>query len=432
MRIFVSSTFEDLREHRIAAIRVLRQLGHEVLAMEDMVAASNTPLAKVIEMVDRCEAYVGIFAWRYGYVPRPEGTTLPVPPLGLPRPTDVPDVTAASYGITSITHYEYLRARQKGLPILAFLLDERTPWPPTMIDGHDRGSGAPLDASRIRTLRAELQKERIIAWFTTPADLEARVAAAITMTGLSRQIDLAETLSLGIGPGSHSLGDSGGMAISYVVGSARSSQQVLKIDLADVWWSTRLYLTASLAERLTQVRRLLIVSSDSDRDRRAERHVGLVPTSAVLATIRPMHPQLARFEKLAARLKLPDDAQAAAQMLMDQAWQPAFGALPATHPDAYQTEMQVQRTASEDLLQRWFGGFMLTTAVTITDLGRASVVDLLLLVNYPNDFVPVSTSRVPNGGDFPLPVVDVVDKSSLNRRLASSYLQELKERARIS
>jgi hypothetical protein len=27
MRIFVSSSFEDLREHRAAAIRVLRQLG---------------------------------------------------------------------------------------------------------------------------------------------------------------------------------------------------------------------------------------------------------------------------------------------------------------------------------------------------------------------------------------------------------------------
>jgi Domain of unknown function (DUF4062) len=38
MRIFVSSSFEDLREHRAAAIRVLRQLGHEVLAMEDMIA----------------------------------------------------------------------------------------------------------------------------------------------------------------------------------------------------------------------------------------------------------------------------------------------------------------------------------------------------------------------------------------------------------
>lgn len=66
MRIFVCSTFEDLREHRAAAIRVLRQLGHEVRAMEDMVAASEAPLGKVLELVDRSEAYVGDFAWRYG------------------------------------------------------------------------------------------------------------------------------------------------------------------------------------------------------------------------------------------------------------------------------------------------------------------------------------------------------------------------------
>jgi hypothetical protein len=69
LRIFVSSTFEDLKEHRTAAIRILRQLGHEVLAMEDLVAASTLPLQKVLDMVDRSEAYVGIFAWRYGYVP---------------------------------------------------------------------------------------------------------------------------------------------------------------------------------------------------------------------------------------------------------------------------------------------------------------------------------------------------------------------------
>src|SRR5436189_5066456 len=101
MRIFVSSSFEDLREHRAAAIRVLRQLGHEVLAMEDMIAASAAPLPKVLEMVDRSEAYVGVFAWRYGYVP---GTGDPAP---MP-PANVPAVDGATYGRTSITHYEYL------------------------------------------------------------------------------------------------------------------------------------------------------------------------------------------------------------------------------------------------------------------------------------------------------------------------------------
>ena len=90
MRIFVSSTFEDLREHRAAAIRVLRQLGHEVFAMEDMVAGpSNTPLARVIQMIDRSDAYVGIFAWRYGYIPpRPRAR----PSARRSAPASVPDV----------------------------------------------------------------------------------------------------------------------------------------------------------------------------------------------------------------------------------------------------------------------------------------------------------------------------------------------------
>lgn len=99
MRIFVSSTFEDLKEHRAAAIHVLRQLGHEVLAMEDLIAASATPLAKVLEMVDRSEAYVGVFAWRYGYVPGRPPDPLSQPPLNLPV------VAGATYGQTSITHY---------------------------------------------------------------------------------------------------------------------------------------------------------------------------------------------------------------------------------------------------------------------------------------------------------------------------------------
>src|SRR3954463_5308218 len=124
MRIFVSSTFEDSREHRAAAIRVLRQLGHEVLAMEDLVALSAAPLAKVLEMVDRSEAYVGIFAWRYGYAPQAGAESLVV--------------AGATPGQTSITEYEYLRAIERGLPVMAFLLDERWPWPPEFVDGFDQ------------------------------------------------------------------------------------------------------------------------------------------------------------------------------------------------------------------------------------------------------------------------------------------------------
>jgi hypothetical protein len=108
MRVFVSSSFEDLREHRAAAIRVLRQLGHEVLAMEDMTAGSVAPLAKVLDMVDRSEVYVGVFAWRYGYVP-------PTPTAAVPP--SAPN-TGAPDGNTSITHYEYRRAKERRIPVL--------------------------------------------------------------------------------------------------------------------------------------------------------------------------------------------------------------------------------------------------------------------------------------------------------------------------
>jgi hypothetical protein len=89
--------------------------------MEDLVALSAAPLTKVLEMVDRSEAYVGIFAWRYGYISRPGTPATP--------PVQPPDVDGATYGETSITHYEYLRAVRRKLPVMAFLLDERCAWP---------------------------------------------------------------------------------------------------------------------------------------------------------------------------------------------------------------------------------------------------------------------------------------------------------------
>jgi hypothetical protein len=75
----------------------------------------------VLDDVKRCDVYVGIFAWRYGFVPKPQ-----VPPA----PTSfVPAVAGAIFGETSITHYEYLQAKASRLEILAFLLEPSCAWP---------------------------------------------------------------------------------------------------------------------------------------------------------------------------------------------------------------------------------------------------------------------------------------------------------------
>ena len=66
-RIYVSSTFEDLKTHREAVANTLRQMHHDVICMEDYVATDQRPLDKCLADVSACEIYVGIFALRYGF-----------------------------------------------------------------------------------------------------------------------------------------------------------------------------------------------------------------------------------------------------------------------------------------------------------------------------------------------------------------------------
>ena len=433
MRIFVSSSFEDLREHRAAAIRVLRQLGHEVIAMEDMIAGTTVPLAKVVEMVDRAEGYVGIFAWRYGYVP-PRPVPAPMAPGVAP-----PEAGKAD-GQTSITHHEYLRAVKRQIPVMAFLLDETYPWPPQYIDGFDKTRpDAPASAEKIRALRGALQLERVVSWFTTPADLEARVSAAVTMAGLTRQLDLQPAPALDPWAGIPTSNPSGESGITKAIVQAGDHQRALKIDIATTWWSTRLYLLAALAERLTEVRRILIVEirpeptlpsqAPSSPPVKEERFVGQVSTSVVLRTVGPKVPALETFAK---SLKERGTGYSHVRTEIDavlESWRQSFGDEPGKH--VKEEAARVDLTA--EVLRRWFGDAMLRQPIHIADLQRASVVDLLRLLDYPNDYVPVLIHPPEAAlGQAVAKRVDVLDKAALNARLARSYLEELMDRARIA
>lgn len=282
MRVYVSSTFEDLKEYREAVIRILRQLGHEVVAMEDYVAASALPLEKVLDDVRSCNIYIGIFAWRYGYIPTTFQTDQ-LPP-------------GAVSGQTSITECEYLQAKASNLSVLAFLLDERAPWPPHLIDAF-AGEGS---EEKIRQLRSTLQRERIVSYFTKPEDLEARASAAVTTEGMTQQVRLnlirpadpqllrSVSSPLVVADSSYS-----GEIWDAVV-NARNSR-VVTIDIETEWWSTRLYLLAVLAERLTQIRRILVVERSN--------FVGLLSTTAIRRLLQPNHRELVRFDSQLARRK---------------------------------------------------------------------------------------------------------------------------------
>src|SRR5262245_5046675 len=68
--IYLSSTYEDLKEYREVVYKALRKSGYDGIAMEDYVAADQRPVEKCLDDVKKADIYVGIFAFRYGYVPR--------------------------------------------------------------------------------------------------------------------------------------------------------------------------------------------------------------------------------------------------------------------------------------------------------------------------------------------------------------------------
>src|SRR5258706_8191861 len=123
-RVYVSSTFNDLKDHREQVRLALRQLQHEDVAMEYYGAEDTRPLDKCLKDVASCDVYVGIFALRYGYIPERLDQ--------------------------SITELEYRQAIATGKPCLIFLLDDNASWPVNNIE-------KPALA-KIEALRDELAK----------------------------------------------------------------------------------------------------------------------------------------------------------------------------------------------------------------------------------------------------------------------------------
>lgn len=69
MKLYLSSTYIDLKRHRAILGRALRKSGYEVVMMEEYVARDQRVEFSCKGDVVACDVYVGIFAWRYGHIP---------------------------------------------------------------------------------------------------------------------------------------------------------------------------------------------------------------------------------------------------------------------------------------------------------------------------------------------------------------------------
>ncbi|MBN2090273.1 DUF4062 domain-containing protein [candidate division KSB1 bacterium] len=107
-KVYISSTYKDLSEQRKLAAQVALEMSLLPIAMEDYSSTEEKPVDKCCNDVKCCDIFIGIYAFRYGYVPD-----------GYDK---------------SITHLEYEAAGLANIPRLIFIIDDEAPWPRLKMD----------------------------------------------------------------------------------------------------------------------------------------------------------------------------------------------------------------------------------------------------------------------------------------------------------
>lgn len=146
MKVFISSTYKDLVDHRAKVAEAVERLGQQGVRMEVFGARPSEATEASLDEVDVSEVFVGIYAHRYGYVP-----------LG---------------SQSSITRMEFDHARKLGKPILCFVVDDDHPWPPKHVElepGH----------TMLAEFKEAIGTSLVRDTFTTPEDLAFKVAASL-------------------------------------------------------------------------------------------------------------------------------------------------------------------------------------------------------------------------------------------------------------
>lgn len=69
MKVIISSTFEDLKDYRQAAVEVVNRYKGVPLAMEFFMSQPQEPKEACEKEIHECDVFVGIYAHRYGFIP---------------------------------------------------------------------------------------------------------------------------------------------------------------------------------------------------------------------------------------------------------------------------------------------------------------------------------------------------------------------------
>jgi hypothetical protein len=144
-RVFISSTFQDLKDYRTAIQEIIRQIGAKDISMEYFGARDERPKQECIRIVsEESDLFVGVYAYRYGFVP--DGDAI------------------------SISEAEYEAATIANIPRFIYLLDEDVPWLPKYIDTDQ-------PAQKLEQFKKKLKANHICKFYSNKDNLASYVAA---------------------------------------------------------------------------------------------------------------------------------------------------------------------------------------------------------------------------------------------------------------
>ena len=145
MKVFISSTYEDLKEYRQAAIEIVNRYKDIPIAMEFFGAQPAEPTKVCEEEIKECDVFIGIYAHRYGYVP--EGQR------------------------KSITRQEYELAKEEGKDCLCFIVDGKYAWPPDYIEMGKY--------PKLKAFLKIVKKDNVVEFFKSPEDFSGKFSVSL-------------------------------------------------------------------------------------------------------------------------------------------------------------------------------------------------------------------------------------------------------------
>lgn len=154
-QIFVSSTFEDLKDERKKVQDTILSMYQFPIGMEMFSAADEEQWEIIQETIDSSDYYVLIIGHRYGSV-----------------------IEEGEYAGISYTQKEFRYALEKGIPVLAFLIAD------SVLITKDKIEQETEKVKKLEAFKKEIMTGRHVEWWTSAEDLSNKV-----MNSLNKQIN---------------------------------------------------------------------------------------------------------------------------------------------------------------------------------------------------------------------------------------------------